>query len=202
MHYAYTLVDTTTNFGTTKLFSVLEIFVAKVSTFKNIDNPAIQTSMMATLWPSSPYQLLSSSGPSAEHREKLFQRSHNQKIHFRWLSMGIVLIIVFFITVLVWGTLDRDHITKEKDITKNISKPLISCSKPNTRREWRNLSSIEKTGYIEAIQCLKTRPSGLGLNQTLYDDFPWTHCRVGGYCEFPTNIRNKEMFNHTFLQST
>ena len=58
----------------------------------------------------------------------------------------------------------------------------VGCPDPSSRREWRSLSRSEKHHYIEAIQCLRTAPSRLGLNQTLYDDFPWVHSRVGQYC--------------------
>lgn len=58
----------------------------------------------------------------------------------------------------------------------------VGCPSPSNRREWRSLSRLEKNHYIEAIQCLRTTPSHLGLNQTLYDDFPWVHSRVGQYC--------------------
>ncbi|KAM0795551.1 hypothetical protein BDR22DRAFT_883005 [Usnea florida] len=47
------------------------------------------------------------------------------------------------------------------------------------RREWRDLSDTEKGDYIQAVQCLRSSPSRLGLNQTLYDDFPYVHSRNG-----------------------
>jgi hypothetical protein len=55
------------------------------------------------------------------------------------------------------------------------------CSTISLRREWRTLTSDQRQNYIRAVQCLKTRPSRLGLNHTLYDDFPWIHSRVGEY---------------------
>lgn len=59
-----------------------------------------------------------------------------------------------------------------------------SCAKPSIRREWRTLSESDQLQYIAAVQCLRDRPSQLGLNQTLYDDFPWTHSRIGNYCMY------------------
>ena len=59
----------------------------------------------------------------------------------------------------------------------------IACTDPIIRREWRNLSDAEKSDYIAAIQCLRNSPSRLGLNQTLYDDFPYVHSRNGEACE-------------------
>ena len=58
-----------------------------------------------------------------------------------------------------------------------------ACTDPVIRREWRNLSEAEKSDYIAAIQCLRNSPSRLGLNQTLYDDFPYVHSRNGEACE-------------------
>lgn len=57
-----------------------------------------------------------------------------------------------------------------------------ACNNSQFRREWRSLSHQEKDSYIQAIKCLKQTPSRLGLNQSLYDDFPYVHFRVGGYC--------------------
>ena len=60
---------------------------------------------------------------------------------------------------------------------------LASCPNPVTRLEWRALTDIEKKDYLSAVRCLKTVPSRLSANLTLYDDFPWVHALVGGYCE-------------------
>ena len=56
------------------------------------------------------------------------------------------------------------------------------CKSPATRREWRSLSNLEKHDYLNAVQCLRTTNSRLEMNQTLYDDFPWIHTYIGGYC--------------------
>ena len=64
--------------------------------------------------------------------------------------------------------------------SRTVQAPMI-CPKPHLRREWRSLSSAEKESYISAVQCLKTIPSQLGLNQTIYDDFPWVHKHYGEY---------------------
>lgn len=58
-----------------------------------------------------------------------------------------------------------------------------TCRTPATRREWRTLNSVEKKDYVRAVWCLKTVPSKLGANQTLYDDFSWVHTIIGAYCE-------------------
>lgn len=42
----------------------------------------------------------------------------------------------------------------------------------------------EKHQYLNAVQCLKEIPSRIGEAQSLYDDFPWIHYRIGDYCQF------------------
>lgn len=58
-----------------------------------------------------------------------------------------------------------------------------ACQSPALRKEWRSLDCQEKVQYIQAVQCLKKRPSELGLNHTLYDDFPWVHIHFGENCK-------------------
>jgi hypothetical protein len=67
---------------------------------------------------------------------------------------------------------------------------LSKCDSVSKRREWRTLTMPQKYEYLSAVQCLKTRPSKLGLDHTLYDDFPYIHSRVGGYG------RPQTSFNH------
>ena len=75
----------------------------------------------------------------------------------------------------------------------------LSCKAPTTRREWRTLNSVEKQDYIRAVQCLKTVPSRLVANQTLYDDFPWVHALIGGYCEyFPSRRETLSVYGRVF----
>lgn len=53
------------------------------------------------------------------------------------------------------------------------------CDNIAIRKEWRNLNDGEKTAYLRAVQCLRTIPSRLGHNQTLFDDFAYFHTRTG-----------------------
>lgn len=61
------------------------------------------------------------------------------------------------------------------------SRDLNACRDPVLRREWRSLKEVEKRDYIQSVKCLKTLPSQIHLNQTLYDDFPWIHKHFGEY---------------------
>ncbi|MCJ1310855.1 hypothetical protein MMC25_004523 [Agyrium rufum] len=67
-------------------------------------------------------------------------------------------------------------------LNRTAHEPVVSiarCKNPAVRHEWRSLSTEEKGAYVRAVQCLRTVPSRLGLNQTLYDDFPYFHARTG-----------------------
>ncbi|KAL0933454.1 monooxygenase [Colletotrichum truncatum] len=49
------------------------------------------------------------------------------------------------------------------------------CENPVKRLEWREMSAESQQSYINAVWCLKTKPSKLGLNSTWYDDFAYVH---------------------------
>jgi len=53
------------------------------------------------------------------------------------------------------------------------------CYETSSRYEWRSLSTQEKESYLNAVRCLAEKPSRLGLNGTLWDDFPYTHTHIG-----------------------
>ncbi|KAM0144229.1 hypothetical protein ACHAO1_000512 [Botrytis cinerea] len=55
------------------------------------------------------------------------------------------------------------------------------CISPIVRREWRTLSKNEKHEYFEAVNCLRSKPSMLGTNHSLYDDFGYSHIQIGDY---------------------
>ncbi|KAG8670411.1 hypothetical protein FPOAC2_09773 [Fusarium poae] len=53
-----------------------------------------------------------------------------------------------------------------------------SCENPTKRVEWRQLDQSTRQQYIDAVLCLATIPSRLGLNSTLYNDFPHVHSHL------------------------
>ncbi|KAI4763195.1 hypothetical protein E4T52_04759 [Aureobasidium sp. EXF-3400] len=55
------------------------------------------------------------------------------------------------------------------------------CKNLHVCREWRSLSTPEKDHYIQAVRCLLSKSSITRPNGVLYDDYPYTHARVGGY---------------------
>ncbi|KAK0118659.1 hypothetical protein ONS95_007540 [Cadophora gregata] len=50
-----------------------------------------------------------------------------------------------------------------------------NCTNPTVRKEWRTLSRDEQISYVNAVNCLTTKPSRIGLSSPLYDDFPYVH---------------------------
>ncbi|KAH9909712.1 putative tyrosinase [Xylariomycetidae sp. FL2044] len=51
---------------------------------------------------------------------------------------------------------------------------------PDVRREWRELSSVERLEYLRAVKCLSSIPSTV-CNGTLHDEFAYIHRKIGDY---------------------
>ncbi|KAH7014498.1 uncharacterized protein B0I36DRAFT_378185 [Microdochium trichocladiopsis] len=58
-----------------------------------------------------------------------------------------------------------------------------TCVAPSKRIEWRQLGAANQQSYLNAVKCLKTKPSRLGIEpaSTLYDDFPYVHFQLNNY---------------------
>jgi tyrosinase len=52
------------------------------------------------------------------------------------------------------------------------------CTNPVKRVEFRTLDNASRKQYTDAVKCLNTKPSMLGLNTTLYDDFVYVHTQL------------------------
>jgi len=52
------------------------------------------------------------------------------------------------------------------------------CTNPVKRVEFRSLDIAARKQYTDAVKCLATKPSMLGLNTTLYDDFTYVHTQL------------------------
>lgn len=61
------------------------------------------------------------------------------------------------------------------------NQPRAACTNPEKRIEWRELDPKHQKGYLDAVNCLTTKPSRIGLNSTLYDDFPHVHWELNNY---------------------
>ena len=52
------------------------------------------------------------------------------------------------------------------------------CTTPRLRKEWSRATASERSSYINAVKCLTTKPSKIGKNHRLYDDFVWVHATI------------------------
>ncbi|KAK6857081.1 Di-copper centre-containing protein [Apiospora arundinis] len=66
-------------------------------------------------------------------------------------------------------------------IARPANQPRETCTNPEKRAEWRQLSPADQQSYIKAVLCLKTKPSKMGLKTPLYDDFPNVHFKLNQY---------------------
>ena len=110
-----------------------------------------------------------------EKPEPLANDAHRLKI----TSLLLALCVAILCSVLIFG----GGILVKQTIHPKPLPISTACKNAVIRREWRDLSVAEKSDYIGAVQCLRTSPSKTGLNQTLYDDFPYVHSRNGEACE-------------------
>lgn len=113
-------------------------------------------------------------GKADENTQRLVNNTQKLRTH----RLSLALLVSVLCVVLGFG---GSIFVKQKTATKSLAP--TSCTDPVVRREWRGLSDAERRDYIEAVQCLRSSPSRLGLNQSLYDDFPYVHSRNGENCE-------------------
>lgn len=57
-----------------------------------------------------------------------------------------------------------------------------SCVDPPQRIEWRKLEPTQQKSYLDAVLCLKTKPSRIALT-SLYDDFTHVHFQLASSSE-------------------
>ena len=138
--------------------------------------------MLFSLKPRTKYHLVGSSyarDALLEESEQLTDRFEQRfKKRQSLLIFTACIVILCLIITLILALRQGKSINEQLTIVYGSS----DCPNPPTRREWRSLSRDEKQDYLTAVQCLREKPSRLGLNQSLYDDFPWVHIRFGGYC--------------------
>lgn len=109
-----------------------------------------------------------------EKRRHLWGSTH-------WIISVLAVVAISVCAYIHWPTQDHTQPPTEH-----------GCDAITLRKEWRTLTLSQKHEYISAVQCLKTRPSKLNLNHSLYDDFPWVHSRVGEYGECVRTSRHAE----------
>ena len=120
---------------------------------------------------------------SSDKDERSYQCPQGPHIRrTKWTLYHVITLFCISIVCLAVGFASTILIKGFQERQTRYSQQPNSCTNPPLRREWRSLARVEKDKYIQAVKCLKTIPSRLGLNQTLYDDFPWVHSNFGEYC--------------------
>ncbi|KAH6625208.1 hypothetical protein C7974DRAFT_376759 [Boeremia exigua] len=79
-------------------------------------------------------------------------------------------------TIAILGTIS---LAQASVIPKRQPETGSHCTEPPQRIEWRQLEPAQQKEYIDAVLCLKTKPSRIGL-KSLYDDFPHVHFQLAG----------------------
>ena len=150
------------------------------------------------------YSLVAASDHEAEiDIEKPGSNVHEKrrKLLFRLTSTHLISLVCLALVV-TGGLLLWSH-GSISNLQAAFSPPASLCKNPSTRREWRALSHSQKAEYIQAVQCLTSTKSIMGLNQTVHDDFSWVHSHVGNNCE--ANLRLiktvKMLIRGSFLQA-
>jgi hypothetical protein len=144
------------------------------------------------MWPSKPKESTylpvetSESGSEVEYGKELKTKRRHILSWTHLLMMclfgALGLIVGFVLGELVQ---DKGFIARLRASSTQFSK----CSSPTIRKEWRSLSAIEKEDYLTAVKCLTIKQSKLSKvkGDTLYNDFPYLHTTIGGYCEYREN---------------
>ena len=124
----------------------------------------------------------SESGSELEYDKKRNLQQRNVSLRTYLATVGLIGILCLIVGF-AWGEFIQDNglLAKLRATSTRPSK----CIDPVTRKEWRSLSAAEKRDYISAVQCLTTKQSKLSKEEgdTLYNDFPYIHTTIGGYCE-------------------
>jgi tyrosinase len=75
-----------------------------------------------------------------------------------------------FSSILLFAGLTTARVVQRQETT--------GCTNPVKRVEFRTLDNTARKQYTDAVKCLATKPSMLGLNTTLYDDFTYVHTHL------------------------
>ena len=100
------------------------------------------------------------------------ERDASERHRPYWTCPALIFLILLF----------AFHFTK-KFLTDSALLVMNTCTTPPIRREWREISKMEQLAYLDAVSCLREKPSPIVHNGSLYDDFPYIHSRVGNYCK-------------------
>ncbi|TEY24755.1 hypothetical protein BOTCAL_1364g00020 [Botryotinia calthae] len=106
-----------------------------------------------------------------------YPHSQNEKKTTVEINLSGIIVIVLLLTLSItsiWALFIQNIIHWSAVATPSITFS-TKCVSPPVRREWRTLSTSARERYIDAVQCLTTKPSRVRNNGSLYDDFPYIH---------------------------
>jgi hypothetical protein len=91
------------------------------------------------------------------------------------ISTAIITVVVVFALGYASGSrgYSQTESTSHNHTTQEVKTNV--CKDPYMRKEWRSLSTEEKQDYLNAFQCFIDKPSMLGMNGSLYNDFSFVH---------------------------
>ena len=103
-------------------------------------------------------------------------RSNHVIIRTGFFSVLVITILFLSSVISTWVMLfaSRQRVPLEAPRVHS-NGPTWVCQRPETRREWRMLTTPERQDYVTSVRCLANKPSKLRNNGTLADDFAWIH---------------------------
>lgn len=76
------------------------------------------------------------------------------------------------------------------------NQPRQACTNPEKKVEWRQMDAGDQKAYLDAVLSLKTKPSKIGLNSTLYDDFGNVHYHLNKWSQSSLATLDSVMYKH------
>ena len=98
--------------------------------------------------------------------------------HASFIAIAVLLLFV----VAGLGLISSSVVQDDQEVGHEASPNLDTHDSRIVRREWRNLSSINKQSYVSALKCLHNLPASLPRmppNASSYSDFPYVHAHIG-----------------------
>ncbi|KAI6355905.1 hypothetical protein MCOR25_008061 [Pyricularia grisea] len=82
------------------------------------------------------------------------------------------------------------------------NQPRQACTNPEKKVEWRQMDAGDQKAYLDAVLSLKTKPSKIGLNSTLYDDFGNVHYHLNKWIHGgPSFLPWHRYFSYVYLKT-
>lgn len=134
--------------------------------------------MLSFLKNKTSYSSVEDDGYDSELKLGGASQFHSRNIVIKTDPLSLLLIVILFLSSIFssWILFFNVKHSPQQDIgSVGPARPPLFCTQAPTRREWRTLTVAEQHDYVRAVRCLATKPSTLGNNGTLYDDFPWVH---------------------------